>query len=43
MIKKYKLLPSAWTLDKGELTPSLKVVRKKVEINYANIIESIYK
>ena len=42
-IKKYRLLANPWVLDKGELTPSLKVVRRKVENNYADTIDSIYK
>ena len=42
-VKKYKLLNQLWTIDKGELTPSLKVIRRAVVNNYAEIIESIYK
>ena len=41
-VKKYKLLPNLWTLEKEELTPSLKVVRKKIEINYKDIIDEMY-
>ena len=41
-VKKYKLLPDLWTIDKGEMTPSLKVVRKVVESNYQSIIDSMY-
>ena len=41
-VKEYKLLPEPWTIDKGEMTPSLKVVRKTVENNYKELIESIY-
>ena len=42
-VKKYKLLPDLWTLEKGEITPSMKVVRKIVIANYADLIEQIYK
>ena len=42
-VKEYKLLPDLWTIDKGEMTPSLKVVRKTVQENYKEIIDSIYK
>ena len=42
-VKKYKLLPSLWTIENGEITPSLKVVRKVVESNYKSLIDSMYK
>jgi long-chain acyl-CoA synthetase len=42
-VKKYKLLPDLWTLEKGEITPSMKVVRKTVIANYSDLIEQIYK
>ena len=42
-VKKYKLLPELWTLEKGEITPSMKVVRKIVIANYSDLIEQIYK
>ena len=42
IVKKYRLLPDLWTLDKEELTPSLKVVRKKIQENYQNIIDEMY-
>ena len=41
-VKKYKLLPNLWTIEKGEITPSLKVVRKVVESNYQSVIDSMY-
>jgi len=41
-VKKYKLLPNLWTIEKGEITPSLKVVRKVVELNYQSVIDSMY-
>ncbi|MBJ47905.1 MAG: long-chain acyl-CoA synthetase [Candidatus Marinimicrobia bacterium] len=41
-VKKYKLLTDLWTLENEEITPSMKVVRKKVISNYSNIIEEIY-
>ena len=41
-VKKYKLLPNLWTIEKGEITPSLKVVRKVVESNYQSLIDSMY-
>lgn len=41
-IKKFALLPSEWTIDSGELTPSLKLRRKTVEERYAKEIEDLY-
>ena len=41
-VKKYRLLKNLWTLERGELTPSLKVVRKKVQENYKDLIELMY-
>ena len=41
-VKKYKVLPNLWTLEKGELTPSLKTVRRKIEENYKDEIDSMY-
>ena len=41
-VKKFTLLPDEWTIDKGELTPSLKVKRKIIEQRYAELIEAMY-
>lgn len=41
-IKKFVLLPAEWTIDSGELTPSLKVRRKVIEGRYVKAIEAIY-
>jgi long-chain acyl-CoA synthetase len=41
-VKKFALLPAEWTVDTGELTPSLKIRRKIIEQKYASEIESIY-
>ncbi|MFQ6678241.1 MAG: AMP-dependent synthetase/ligase [Fidelibacterota bacterium] len=42
-VKKFKLVPDEWSVDSGELTPTLKVKRKVVEKKYAELIDSIYK
>lgn len=41
-IKKITLLPDEWTIDGGELTPSLKLKRKIVEQKFAKEIEQMY-
>ncbi len=41
-VKKFVLLPAEWTIDSGELTPSLKVRRKVIEEKYAGYIGEIY-
>jgi long-chain acyl-CoA synthetase len=41
-VKKFSLLPAEWTIDSGELTPSLKIKRKVIEKKYASEIEMIY-
>lgn len=41
-IKKFKLLPNEWTIDGGELTPTMKVKRKNILEKYAKEIEEIY-
>ncbi len=41
-VKKFTLLAEEWTIDSGELTPSLKVKRKAIEQRYATEIDHIY-
>lgn len=41
-VKKFALLPHEWTIDSGELTPSLKIKRKIIEHRYADTIEKLY-
>ena len=41
-IKKFKLLPHEWTIDSGELTPTMKVKRKVVATMYCDEIDEIY-
>jgi len=41
-VKKVSLLADEWTIDSGELTPSLKIKRKVIEKEYATQIEAIY-
>ncbi|ARS36629.1 AMP-dependent synthetase/ligase [Pontibacter actiniarum] len=41
-IKKFTLIPNMWTVESGELTPTLKVKRKVIKENYHDVIESMY-
>lgn len=41
-VKKFELLPSEWTVDGGELTPTMKLKRKKIMEKYKGAIERIY-
>jgi long-chain acyl-CoA synthetase len=41
-IKKFELVDRDWTVDSGELTPTLKLKRKVIMKNYENLIKKIY-
>ncbi len=41
-VKKFELLPYEWTIDSGELTPTLKLKRKVIMEKYKAAIERIY-
>ncbi|HRI24093.1 MAG TPA: long-chain fatty acid--CoA ligase [Ferruginibacter sp.] len=41
-IKKFELLPNEWTIDSGELTPTLKLKRKVIMEKYKAAVERIY-
>ncbi|HYP25493.1 MAG TPA: long-chain fatty acid--CoA ligase [Blastocatellia bacterium] len=41
-VKRVALLPKEFTIDGGELTPTLKVRRRVVEEKYGGVIESLY-
>ena len=41
-IKKYKLCSRPFAIERGEMTPKMSVVRKKVLTNFNDLIDSIY-
>jgi len=41
-VKKIALISEPFTIEKGELTPSMKIRRKVVEIRYRDIIDTLY-
>ena len=41
-IKRFELVPTEWTIDGGELTPTLKLKRKVIMEKYRDAIERIY-
>lgn len=41
-VKRFVLLPTEWTIDSGELTPSLKIKRKVIMAKHEEDIRSIY-
>jgi long-chain acyl-CoA synthetase len=41
-VKTFRVLPTAWTPESGELTPTLKLRRRVVQERYAETISSLY-
>ncbi len=41
-VKKFELLPAEFTIDGGEVTPTLKLKRKEIHKKYAALVEKIY-
>lgn len=41
-VKKFELMPAEWTVDGGEMTPTLKLKRKVIMEKYRDAIERIY-
>ena len=42
-IKKFTLIPEAWSIEGGELTPTLKLKRKNILAKYASQVADFYK
>ncbi|HEX8546063.1 MAG TPA: long-chain fatty acid--CoA ligase, partial [Cytophagaceae bacterium] len=41
-IKKFEILPLPWTIESGEMTPTLKLKRKNIFSNNKALIEKLY-
>jgi long-chain acyl-CoA synthetase len=41
-VKKFRLLPRDFSIEEGELTPTLKVKRRVVQKQYESLIDSMY-
>ncbi len=41
-VKKFTILPRSFTIDDGELTPTLKVKRRNVNKSFEREIEAMY-
>mgnify|MGYP001496467245 FL=1 len=41
-IKRFELTPNIWSIDGGELTPTLKLKRKSIKEKYQNLYTKIY-
>ena len=41
-VKAFRLMPQPFTIEEGELTPTLKIKRKFVEEKYVDLINSMY-
>jgi len=41
-VKKFSILPRDFTIDDGELTPTLKIRRKQINQNWSSVVESMY-
>jgi len=41
-VKTFQVLPSTWTPESGELTPTLKLRRRVVQERYADVIDGLY-
>ena len=41
-IKKFSILPRDFSIDEGELTPTLKIRRKQINDNWSKVINEMY-
>ena len=41
-IKRFRIVPDEWSLDSGELTPSMKLKRRVITERYAGVVAALY-
>jgi long-chain acyl-CoA synthetase len=41
-VKKFEIIPGEWTIDGGEVTPTLKLKRKPILQKYQDLVKKIY-
>jgi long-chain acyl-CoA synthetase len=41
-IKRFRIVPEEWSLDSGELTPSMKLKRRVITAKYAKMVDELY-
>jgi len=41
-IKKFRLVPEEWTIQGGQLTPTMKLKRKVIMERYSDVVNSMY-
>jgi long-chain acyl-CoA synthetase len=41
-VKKFQLLANEWTIETGELTPSLKIKRRKIMEKFGDLVDKLY-
>ena len=41
-VKRFELLDHEWTIDDGEMTPSLKIRRKAIAEHYKDLIDGMF-
>jgi len=41
-VKRFQLVDNEWTIDGGELTPTLKLKRRKIYEKYGHLLDKIY-
>jgi long-chain acyl-CoA synthetase len=42
MVKRFRVVPDEWTIDSGDLTPSMKLKRRAVSAKYAAVVAELY-
>jgi long-chain acyl-CoA synthetase len=41
-LKRFRVVPEEWTVESGELTPSMKLKRRAINARYKSLIDALY-